>query len=127
MRRLLLTGAFALGGLAVLASGGPARAIAIALPPPGPERAAQAAAIIVGRVVAPEDKDVQVGGVTYRIAAVSVTEAIKGTKEKQVRVGFIPQPQGGDQVPIRPGRRPFPGNVQYTVGQDGLFFLQKGP
>src|SRR5262245_17848089 len=105
MRRMLLAGAFALSGLTVLASSLPARAIAIALPPPGPERAAQAAVIIVGRVVALEDKDMQVGGVTYRIAAVSVTEAIKGTKEKQVRVGFIPVPQGGDVQP-QPIRRP---------------------
>jgi hypothetical protein len=131
MRRLLLAGAFAVGGLAVLASGLPAYALAIAMPQQGPERVAQAAVIVLGRVVALEDKDVQIGGQTYRIAAVSVTEPIKGTKEKQVRVGFVPVPQGndGNPVPIRPGR-PFPGrfgNPQFTVGMDGLFFLSKGP
>jgi hypothetical protein len=127
MRRLLLAGAFAVSGLAALGSVMPLGARAIAPPvQPGAERAAQAAVIIVGRVVALEDKDMQVGGQTYRIAAVSVTEAIKGTKEKQVRVGFVPVQGGAEDQPIRPGRRPF-GNPQFTVGQDGLFFLSKGP
>jgi hypothetical protein len=92
-------------------------------PPPGPERAAMAEAVILGRVTAIEDKDVKVGGTMYRIAVVNVTEAIKGTKEKTIRVGFVPTPK---DRPDRPGfgNR---GDVQYTVGHDGLFFLHKGP
>src|SRR5262245_33692951 len=133
MRRLLLVGAFVAGAWAVLATGVPARALAIALPVvQGPQRVAQAEAIVVGRVVALEDKDVKVGEQMYRVAVVQVTEAIKGTKEQMVKVGFIAppvnQPNPGGPV-IRPGIRPRPGfgGPQYTIGQDGLFFLSKGP
>src|SRR5262245_13759981 len=133
MRRLLLLGAFAAGALAVLASGVPARALAIALPVvQGPARVAQAEAIVVGRVVALEDKDVKVGEMMYRIAVVQVTEVIKGTKEQMVKVGFVAPPVNQPNpnpvpVPIRPGRRPGFGGPQYQIGQDGMFFLSKGP
>lgn len=107
----------------------------------------QADAIFAGRVVVIEPADVeatQVPGnakVNYRIAVVQITEAIHGvTKEtKQVRIGFVMQPNvnvppgGGIQIqPVQPGfgpRRPFPGNfqMQLTVGQDGLFTVNKHP
>ena len=38
----------------------------------------QADAVVVGRVVALEDKDMAIGGVNYRVAVVQVTEALKG-------------------------------------------------
>jgi hypothetical protein len=89
--------------------------------------------------------------VTYRIATVQVTEAIHGLKKdtKMVRVAFVAQPNNGQPggiggaggaggniqiLPaIQPGapggglRRPFPGNanMQLTVGQDGLFSVNK--
>src|SRR5438876_6184694 len=125
MRRAMFTGMLSLAGLGVMVSA--ARALVIAMPQPGPVRTAQADAVVVGRVVALEDKDVQVQSITYRIAVVNVTETIKGAKEQMVRVGFVPPPvapnPGGVPVPIRrPGFNP-----QYAVGQDGLFFLSKGP
>jgi hypothetical protein len=109
--------------------------MAIMAPPPGPERVAQAQVIVVGRVVALEPKDVSAQqfpkapqNINYRIAVVSVTEAIKGIKsEKTIRVGFIPPPQI-NPVPPGGGVRPFirrPFNPGFTVGQDGLFFLNK--
>src|SRR5439155_6115982 len=128
MQRLLYAGVFALSGLVVLASQVPARALLIAPPPPGPQRVTKADAIVVGRVVALEDKDVEVNKVAYRVAVINVTEVIKGAKEQMVRVGFIPQGEvnPGGVRPIRPGIGRF-GNVQFQVGQDGLFFLSKGP
>jgi hypothetical protein len=129
----------ALAALVVLTAASQARALLIAPPVnPGPMRVAQADAIIVGRVVAHEDKDVEValpggGKQTFRIAVVNVAENIKGMKDaKTVRVGFFPPPKGaiGDPavLPIRPGIRPgFGGPVNLTVGQDGLLFLTKHP
>src|SRR5437867_3089580 len=64
MQRLLFAGVFALIGLVVLVSQVPARALVVAAPPPGPQRVARAQAIVVGRVVALEDKDVEVQKVT---------------------------------------------------------------
>ncbi len=112
-------------GLVVLSATARARALVAAPPPPGPARVAQAAAIIVGRVAALEDKDIAVQGATYRIAVVQVTETIKGPKDQMVKVGFLPrqQPNPGQPI-IRQGRL---GNVQLQVGQEGLFFLSKGP
>ncbi len=134
MRRTLFAGLFALSGLTLLASSVPARAL-VAIPGPvnpGPARAAQSDAVVVGRVVALEDKDIQIQKVTYRIAVVQVTDALKGTKEQMVKVGFIPVPNPGinPNPRLRPVPVPFPGRFggpQFTVGQDGLFFLNKGP
>ncbi len=57
MRRVIFGGALAICGLAVLACVVPARALLIA-PPPGPVRAAKAEVIVVGRIIALEEKDV---------------------------------------------------------------------
>jgi hypothetical protein len=130
MRRVLFGGVLAISGFALLATGVPARALVIA-PPPGPMRAAKAEVIVVGRIVALEEKDVSAPqfpkatqNVNYRIAVVSVTEAVKGAKGlKTIRLGFIPPPQPNKGRPfIRPGIR---FNVNFTVGQDGMFFLTK--
>src|SRR5262245_13354478 len=100
MRRTLLVGLFAAGVAVMLTSAVPARALVAIMPQvQGPARAVQADVIVVGRVVALEDKDVKVGAVTYRIAVVNVSEAIKGTKEQMIKVGFIPTPKG----PLPPG------------------------
>ena len=132
MRRVLFAGALAVSGLAFLAAVVPARALVIA-PPPGPVRAAKAEVIVVGRIIAIEEKDVSAPqfpkapqNVNYRIAVVTVSEAIKGAKDmKTIRLGFIPPPQAGNGKPpfIRPGIGRF--NVNFTVGQDGMFFLTK--
>ena len=117
-------------------------------------RLAQADVVFVGRVVALEPMDDEAsqipGGpkITYRIAVVQVTESIFGLKKdaQQVRIGFPMQPIngqpqiGGIQIqpaiqPLPPGgggfggRRPFLGNfqvpMQLTIGQDGLFTVNK--
>jgi hypothetical protein len=127
MRRLMLVGVL---GLLLLGSSTPARAL-VAIAPgmvnPGLARGPQAEAVVVGRVVAMEDKDIKVQNSTYRIAVVQVADALKGTKEKMVRVGFIPMEQPANPNPkLRPTIGRF-GNPQLSVGQDGLFFLAKGP
>ncbi|MFO0966629.1 MAG: hypothetical protein U0793_13730 [Gemmataceae bacterium] len=124
----------ALAALVSLAAASEARALAIAIRP-SPTRAANADAIVVGRVVALEAKDAEIalpGGAkqTFRIAVVNVTENIVGAKGvKSVRVGFNPPPMGADgPVPmVRPPIRIRPGfgPVNLEVGQDGLFFLKK--
>lgn len=125
-----------LGALMLLATTVPARALVVA-PPPGPQRVAQAETVLVGRVVALEDKDMEVpvapgnkATTTFRIALVAVTEPILGARNlKLVRVGFQPPPKaqnpgGGVLIrPIRPGIR----SPQLEVGLDGLFFLRKHP
>lgn len=131
----------ALAGLVSLTTTSQARAIAIApMAPPGPVRTAQSDAIVVGRVVAHEDKDIEVmlpggGKQTYRIAIVNISENVKGMKDaKSVRVGFFPPAKGGPGDPavppvirpIRPGIGGF-GPANLSVGQDGLFFLTKHP
>src|SRR5262245_24195307 len=118
---------------AALATASQARALVIA-PPPGPARVAQADVVVVGRVVAHEDKDIEVmlpGGAkqTYRIAVINITEHVRGMKDaKTVRVGFLPV-KGPVGVPpaVRPpiGIRPGFGPVNLDIGQDGLFFLTK--
>lgn len=97
----------------------------VALPMPPANRVALADAVIIGRIVALEDKDVEAvapGGVkmTYRVAVVTITERLHGLKDtKSVRVGFVPIKAG---IPIR---RPGFSTPQLEVGGDGMFFLTK--
>jgi hypothetical protein len=134
----LLAGMFVLS--AVVAVPVTANALGLMLPQAsGPNRAALSDAIVVGRVMGMEDVDVKVAPApgstqmtTYRIAIVSVTEVVRGKKEmKQIRVGFTPTGVAGPNVGPAAGPAVRPGlnnNVaQLTVGQDGLFFLQKHP
>lgn len=102
-----------------------------AMPTAPPNRAALADAIVIGRVVALEDKDVDAapvmgdGKVTYRIAQVAVTNRLAGPKDaKLVRVAFVLKKDVGPAV-IRP--RPWVGSPQLETGLDGLFFLLKHP
>ena len=132
MRRLL-----AVGVCASLCLAGPlwARAMMIA-PPAGPVKLAQADAVVLGRVVGLEDRDVAaaplpgaLNKVNYRVAVVKVSEIIKGAKGADtLRVAFIaPQPV----VPPRPGPggiRPFIRRgpvLNLAPGQEGLFYLTK--
>jgi hypothetical protein len=137
MRKLLWGALFAMAAVAVLGTALSARAMMIA-PPPGPQRLAQSDVVIVGKVMAIEDKDIEttpapgsLAKVTYRVAVVRVTEAVKGAQGKEtIRVAWIapqvPAPvgnPGGGPVLIRPGlRRP---GITLAVGQDGLFYLTK--
>jgi hypothetical protein len=76
-------------------------------------------AIVVGRVVGLEDKDIEAALVpgqpklTYRIAIVNVTDPLKGAKvPKQIRVGYYPNSKRGNKL---------------AAGDDGLFFLTQHP
>jgi hypothetical protein len=113
----------------------------------------QADAILVGRVVAIEPMDVEAipapgqAKVKYRVAVVQVSDSIFGLKKgtENVRVAFLAQPNGvnvppnaGGGIQVRPAiqpaiqpgggpmlRRPFPVQMNLTVGQDGMFALNK--
>ena len=91
----------------------PCRGRAPLPPPPGPQRLGPLDAVVVGRVVAFEDQDIEASPrpkaekITYRVAVVTVTQGLIGAKDKQtVRVGFIV-------------------GAGVEIGQDGLFYLSK--
>jgi hypothetical protein len=104
--------------LAVLGYSGSAQADAIA-PPPVRERFAVSDLVLVGRVTAIEEKDVEApltpsspNKVKYRIAVVSVLDGAKLPKAmKTIRVG----------VSAGAGR----GGVRLGVGSEGLFYLTR--
>ncbi len=117
----------------------PAHALRIAVQPPSPLRVAVADAVLIGRVVGLEDKDISVSAypgappgakATYRVAVVQVADVLKGDKAlKTVRVGFFPPPMpvapGGGPGRIRPGIRPGLPRVNLKAGDAGLFYLAK--
>jgi hypothetical protein len=127
MVRKLLALALSLGGLLLI--GQAAYALIIA-PPPGPVRIVQSDAVFVGKVIAIEPQDVDAKPfpgaketVKYRIAVVSVSQAVKGMKdEKMVRVGFVPPVPRKPGLPISSGSLR---NTQLQIGQEGLFMINK--
>lgn len=106
-----------------------AQALRVA-PPPGPIRIVNSEAVFVGRVTELEPIDVEAkrfpgakDTVKWRIAVVKINQGIRGVKdEKTIRVGFIPfvAPKPGQPIVSGGGRSP-----QLTVGQDGLFMINK--
>jgi hypothetical protein len=131
---MLLTAAFM-----VLATAATARALMIAPRPPSATRVATTDAIVIGRVVGLEDKDIALPSypgapatakTTYRVAVVQVADVLQGNKTmKTVRVGFLPpaplvQPGGGIRPGIRPGIRRLP-SLTLKIGDTGLFYLTK--
>lgn len=98
----------------------------IAIMPVGPTQIATADAVFVGKVTAIEPVDVgEKGALKYRIAIVTISEAIRGVKDvKSVRVGFIPPTPPKVGAPKIGGG---PRNPQLTVGQEGLFILSMHP
>jgi hypothetical protein len=136
MRKTLFGALLAPACVLAIGSTVPARALVVA-PPPGPQQVGQADTVIVGRVMAIEDKDVAASPVkgspqkaNYRVAVVRVGENIKGAEGKEmIRVAWIapqaPQP-GNPNVPqVRPIRPGFRGGIALNVGQDGMFYLKK--
>jgi hypothetical protein len=112
--------------IAMLAPG--AASALVMAPPPGPSRVARADMVVLGRIVAHEDKDIEVmlpGGtdkVTYRIAVLKVNEGLRGAKDaKMLRIAFTPPDP--NQPPIIGGG----GRVNLDVGRDGLFLLDRQP
>src|SRR5579859_8134202 len=84
---------------------------------PLPNRLATADTVIVGKVTAILDKTVKVNNAQYKIAEVSISNALMGAKgATTIRLGFVSIPMG---VAIRPS--PF----QAMVGMEGCFFLRK--
>ena len=101
-----------------------------------PEKAIAADTIIIGKVVAIEEKPVEVEvapgapKVSYRVASIKIEDSVAGAKGlTHMRVGFIPTPPAPPASP-GPGRPPIrirrPGmNLTLEVGQEGCFFLSK--
>jgi hypothetical protein len=92
---------------------------------PLPERMAAAELIVVGKVTEIEPRAVSALRVPqakekweYKIAVVEITDGILGAKGmKKVRIGFIPpRPEALAR------RRP---QIDFTVGQEGLYILHK--
>jgi hypothetical protein len=105
MRRWLLSVALAFGVVGVVSQTPVALGLAVMVQPmQGPQRLAQADAVVVGRVVGFEPMDVQAEPMpgqpkqAYRIAVVQVSEALIGVKKdvKMIRVGFIAPPVNAD-------------------------------
>jgi hypothetical protein len=119
-----------LGSLLGLAAAAPVAAL-VAPPPPVPARVARADCIVIGKIVALEKTEVVAfpyanapRKANYRIAVLQVKRMLKGTKGKStLRLGFRApsrsQPGGG----IRPTGPRF--GTSFSVGQEGLFYLQK--
>jgi len=101
-------------------------------PQPIPQRVGRADVVVIGKVVAIEDRTVSVeqfagakDKIQYGVAVIEVSEGLVGAKAKsKVRVGYIPPP------PPNPGGpavvRKFRGYVP-TVGQEACFILTKHP
>ena len=86
---------------------------------PIPNRFAQAEIVVVGKVTSIEDKGVEIGKTPYKIAVVTVSDAVLAPRKTMtIRVGFRVIPPN---VAINP--RPF----QAAVGQEGIYFLKKQP
>jgi hypothetical protein len=125
MRRLSLFHTAGLAGLSYLILALPGRAGTLPADAlPIPNRLAAADIVVVGKVMAFEDKTVQAApfpGATnkteYKIAVITISDALKAPKGvTTLRLGIVPIPPG---VAISPP--PF----QPNVGLEGCFFLTK--
>lgn len=123
----------------VVSLGGITSAKALMIAPPSPTRkVAEADAIVVGRIVAMEDKDIETSPfpgspnkIPFRIAVLQVNETLQGSKDvKTIRLGFqapaeVKQVQPGQplrpNLPIRSGS----GGTSFQAGNEGLFYLRK--
>jgi hypothetical protein len=100
------------------------RAIA---PPPLTQRIAVADAIVVGRVTALEDVDIEAAvtpdgpKVKYRIAVVTVNEAIRGADMKTIKVGFVAPVATNGKIGSK-----YP-TVNLQAGRDYVLLLHKHP
>src|SRR5262245_4765700 len=106
----------------------------VARPFPLAQKVAVSDAVVVGRVVAVEERVVEVAQApnatktAYTIANIKINDGLVGTKGlTNIRVGFIPtaavNPNGG-RPPIR---RPGVVIPNLAAGQEGCFFLSKHP
>jgi hypothetical protein len=141
MKRSMLAYLGGLSCVALLASGTVAKALMIA-PQPVPMRVASADLVVVGKVTGFADKLVKVkqndndmNPIEYQVAIVKVQKALVGGGKgmKEIRVGFIPAPAGGDVAPGGgPGIRPHIRIRRYptfslSLNQEACMFLNKHP
>jgi hypothetical protein len=105
----------------------------IALPAaqPVPIRVAASDAVVVGKVIAVEEKSATAARypgtpkIEYRVAVVQIDDGLVGTKGMtHIRVGFVPAPMvnPGDGPRIRPG---LPRPVQLDKGDEVCLFLTR--
>jgi hypothetical protein len=133
MTKRLLALPAGLGCLALLATPAPAfRLNPMALPVP--LRVAAADAVVVGKVVAIEEKPAlaaQFPGMqksAYRVAVVQVDDGFGAAKgQTQVRVGYLPTPKPDPRVRPPVGFRPLFQQTQLDKGDEVVLFLQKHP
>jgi hypothetical protein len=126
----MVAGLLGLAGLAVLVPAGPARAL-VPAPAPLPDRVALAECVVVGQVIALEEKTVPArphpGAAEksdYKVAVVKIADAFRGAKGlTHLRIGFVPPslvpPGGGGRPPLSGRFRP----PELSVGQEACFFL----
>lgn len=105
----------------------------VARPFPLPQKVAVSDAVVVGRVVALEERAVEVpqapnaAKAAYTIANIKIDDGLGGTKGlTNIRVGFIPT-TAGDPAGGRPIRRPGVVIPNLAAGQEGCFFLTRHP
>ena len=96
------------------------------------EKLVRADAVVVGKVTALEKDTVDatpVPGapdkVTYKVAVIKVESGLAGAANvTHVKVAFVPPAPVDPAAPVRPGRGGFQ-PVNFTVGQEGLYYLTK--
>lgn len=99
-----------------------------------PEKVAHADCVVVGKVIAIEEKTIEAPPfpgaqekVAYTIANIKIQEGLFGAKGlTNIRVGFIPTPEALAGGPgVRPIRRNL--NINLIKDQEGCFFLNPHP
>src|SRR5262245_22577620 len=106
----------------------------VARPFPLPQKVAVSDAVVVGRVVALEERAVEFAQapnapkVAYTIANIKIDDGLIGTKGlTNIRVGFVPTATGTPNGGRPPVRRPGVVIPNLAAGQEGCFFLSKHP
>ena len=129
MRRQLAVLVFGLSCVAVGAAAAEARAFVAVAPRPAGDRLFQAQTVVVGKVTAIEDKEIDLQAAPnvmskYKVAVVKVSEVVKGVnKVETIRIAFQAAP-----APVNPKiKRPIPGvrTVEPKVGQEALLYVNK--
>src|SRR5262245_55292371 len=130
MRRWFAVAAITVGCFAVTHT---AHAL-VARPFPLSQKVAISDAVIVGRVVALEEKALEVAQApnapkaAYTVANIKIDDGLIGTKGlTNIRVGFIPTAASNPTTGRPPIRRPGVVIPNLKAGQEGCFFLTKHP
>lgn len=132
MRSKLILAAVAAAVLVAPAAAGGKRAIRIFNPV---EKTARAEAVFVGKVSALEKDAVMLpqypgdpNKVAHKVAVIKVEKGLLGSdKVKEFKVAFVAPPKPDPNVPVRPVRGGAFGPINFTEGQEGVYFLTKHP